>query len=233
MTTEISKPAHCATCGQGKIFPLQLRFERLRFHAVASLLETISALTMANARATAELAGLHAAHLHQGVLPTPATLSAPPATTHGSGAGSIAAYEQIMAKYGRGRLGRTHMEDVDQLAEPVRAELDCYLRRTIHKTFPVGGAYCTIDADKVFAMLTTFGLRMEDRGPMADATVFDDSKNYDTATIRRMQNFGRHYFTAKTNKYEDYWKGLAIETLIEVARYRGLFGSDGFLTAAK
>ncbi|KAL0639043.1 hypothetical protein Q9L58_001925 [Maublancomyces gigas] len=223
MNAEITKPAHCATCG----------------HAVSPL-ETVSALTMLTARATTEMASLHATLIQQAALlvsNAPTAASALPAmdlaTIDRSAAGSIEAYQEIMKKNGHGRLGRTHMEDVDLLVETARAELDSYLRRTIHLIAPVGGANTTIDADKVFATLSTFGLRLEDRSPMADGTVFDDSKNHDTATIRRLQNFGRHYYTARTGKYECYWNGFAIETLVELARYRGLFGADGFLTAAK
>lgn len=209
-------------------------------HPAVSPLETVSALAVLTARAAAGLAGLHATMIQQAALPVSnatTTASALPATdlatVDRSAAGSIEAYQEIMKKNGHGRLGRTHMEDVDLLVETARAELDSYLRRTIHLLVPVGGAYCSIDADKVFATLSTFGLRLEDRGLMADVTVFDDSKNYDTATIRRLQNFGRHYYTAKTYKYQCYWNGFAIETLVELARYRGLFGVDGFLTAAK
>lgn len=195
---------------------------------------------MLTARATAELASLHATLIQQAALPVSnatTAASAPPATdlatVDRSAAGSIEAYQEIMKKNGHGRLGRTHMEDVDLLVETARTELDSYLRRTIHLIVPVGGGYCSIDADKVFATLSTFGLRLEDRSPMADVTIFDDSKNHDTATIRRLQNFGRHFYTAKTGKYEYYWNGFAIETLLELARYRGLFGADGFLTATK
>lgn len=32
------------------------------------------------------------------------------------------------------------------------------------------------------------------------------------------------------DNYDDYWRGSAMETLIELARYRGLFDSEGFLS---
>lgn len=187
---------------------------------------------MANARATAELAKLHAAMLQRATLPAENTPCLP-VTGPGSGCGSITAYHEIMAKNGHGRLGRTHMEDVDRLRESVRAELDSYLRRAIHKTFPVGAGYCTLNSDQVFATLAAFGLRLEDRGPMADGIVFPDNENCHTATVSRLQNFARHYYTARTNKYEVYWEASAMETLIELARYRGLVNDDGFLIAAK
>lgn len=242
MNPEKNKQENCATCSQGKYSPP--RFETTTTpdcsYPVVSLLETISTLTMANARATAELASLHAALIERTALPannTTTTASTLPETglskIDGSGAGSTAIYQEIMKKNGHGRLGRTHMEDVDRLVETARSELDSYLRRTLHLMAPVGGGYCTPDPDKVFATLSTFGLRLEDRGPMTDVTVLDDSKNLDTATIRRLQSHCRHYYTGRTNKYTDYWKGSAIETLVELARYRGLFGADGFIIAAK
>lgn len=213
MNPEIPKPEKCATCSQGKYFLSLTSFEKTEeadpCFAAVPLLETISALTMANARAAAELATAHAALVQRTQLradmTTTTTRATPPekalSEANGSGAGSTAVYEEIMKKNGHGRLGRTHMEDVDRLIDTARSELDNYLRRTIHLMAPVGGAYSTVDADKVFATLSTFGLRLEDRGPMADATVLDDSKNYDTATIRRLQNLGRHYYTAGTQIY--------------------------------
>lgn len=136
-----------------------------------------------------------------------------------------------MAKHGHGRLGRTHMEDVDRLGEPARAELDNYLRRVLHRTVPVGGAWSPLDADQVFATLATFGLKLEDRGLMADATVTADINNHNIATIKRLQNWGRHFYSGKTGQFKAYWDGSAVETLVELARYRGLFNDDGFLTA--
>lgn len=137
-----------------------------------------------------------------------------------------------MAKNGHGRLGRTHMEDVDRMNETARIELDNYLRRTIQNKVPVGIGYSDIGADQVFATLSTFGLRLEDRGLMVDAPVLPDGELINTGTIRRLQNYARHYYTARTNKFEVYWEASAIETLVELARYRGLWAADGFLTAA-
>lgn len=234
MTSEISKPAHCATCSQSIISSVWLIDpEGLPFHPAASLVETISELASANARATAELAKLHVELLERASPHSPIIPPTLPATAPGSGAGSLTIYHEIMAKNSQGRLGRTHMEDVDHLSESVRTELDNYLRRMIHRTVPVGGGYCSFDTDQVFATLATFGLRLEDRDPMADVTVFDDSKNHDTATIRRLQNFARHYYAVEMGKYERYWRALALETLIQLARYRGLFGADGFVIPAK
>lgn len=149
-------------------------------------------------------------------------------TGDGSGAGSPEVYQEMIARAWTGRLGRTHMLEVDRMSEPARKELDCYLRRTINKMFPVGGNYVTINQDTVFATLAVFGLRLEDRGPLADVTIFDDWKNQDKSSISRMQNWSALYHRRGDN-YDEYWKGSAMETLVEVARYRGLFNSKGFL----
>lgn len=134
----------------------------------------------------------------------------------------------MVARAWTGRLGRTHMVDVDQMSAPVKKELDCYLRRTIHKMFPVGGAYLPINQDIVFATLAVFGLRLEDRGPMADVTIYSDPQHQDKPALSRMQNFGSMYLRYG-GTCDSYWKGSAMETLIELARYRGLFNSEGFL----
>lgn len=128
-----------------------------------------------------------------------------------------------------GRLGRTHMVDVDQLVDTARKELDCYLRRTIHTMFPPNAGYKNITPDTIFATLSAFGLRLEDRGPLADVTIFTDREHMGKPTLTRLQNFSAHYFTHSG----DYWKAAAMETLIELARYRGLFGTDGFLKEVK
>lgn len=128
-----------------------------------------------------------------------------------------------------GRLGRTHMTEVDRLSQPVKKELDCYLRWTIHRMFPVGGSYNTINKDTVFATLAVFGLRLEDRGAMADVEIFNDGQHQGKPPLSRMQNYGAQYLHRGEN-YDCYWKGSAMETLIELARYRGLFISEGFLS---
>lgn len=188
-----------------------------------------------NAQVATEFAELHAALIQRAaVTDANTTASTLPvmervSTIDGSGAGSPELYQEIMKLNGHGRLGRTHMEDVDRLVETARNELDNYLRRTIRTMMPVGGSYQGLNADVVFATLSAFGLRLEDRGPLADLTIFDDSGKWDAATIMRLQNFSAHYYTAQTNKYDNYWKGYALETLIELARYRGLFSPAGFL----
>lgn len=165
---------------------------------------------------------------------TQATTTNPPVaeriviTGDGSGAGSPEVYQEMIARGWTGRLGRTHMLEVDLMFVPARMELDCYLRRTIHKMFPVGGTYVTINPDTVFAALAVFGLRLEDRGPLADVTIYNDQNNVDKPSISRMQNWCALYLRRGDN-YNDYWRGSAMETLIELARYRGLFNSEGFL----
>lgn len=192
-----------------------------------------------NAHITAELAGLHAAlgqlAAVQSSTHTTATTSNPPekkqitAFSDGSGAGSPEAYQAMIEKNWHGRLGRTHMVDVDQMLGLARKELDSYLRRTISGSFPVGGTYNEINADTVFATLSSFGLRLEDRGSLADVAIFGDSTDLQLPTTARLLNFGAHYYTARTNKYDVYWIAVALETLFELAKYRGLFGADGFL----
>ncbi|KAL0631992.1 hypothetical protein Q9L58_009143 [Maublancomyces gigas] len=191
-----------------------------------------------NAQITTELASLHGALRQRAVVPNTSTTTAlavsgkdPIKTIDASGAGSLAAYQEIMKKNGHGRLGRTHMEDVDRLPDSARSELDIFLRRTILKMLPVSGGYSAIDADAVFAALSSFGLRLENRNPLADVTVFGDS--CDKTTIERLQNFCAHFYTASTNNFASYWRASAMETLIELARYRGLFGNDGFLKAVE
>lgn len=190
-----------------------------------------------NAQITTELASLHGALRHRAAVPNTSTTALvvsgkdPIGTLDASGAGSLAAYQEIMKKNGRGRLGRTHMEDVNRLPDSARSELDIFLRRTILAMLPVGGSYTEINTDAVFAALSAFGLRLEDRNPLADVTVFNDSCN--KTTIERLQNFCAHFYTASTNNFASYWRASAMETLIELARYRGLFGNDGFLKAVE
>lgn len=185
----------------------------------------------------AEIAGLRAEVGHLTAdqsSSTKATTSDPPLTERisitgdGSGAGSPEVCRDMVARAWTGRLGRTHMVDVDQLSTTVKNELDCYLRRTIHKMFPVGGVYVTINQDTVFTTLAVFGLRLEDRGPMADVAIYSDAKYQDKPPLSRMQNYGAMYLRNGGN-CDNYWRGSAMETLIELARYRGLFNSKGFL----
>lgn len=188
-----------------------------------------------NAQITAELAGLHAAVARLEALQLSTTQN-PHVTEriailgNGSGAGSPAAYQDMITRNWHGRLGRTHMVDVDQMQDSTRKELDCFLRRTIHLLVPVGTKFTIINPDLLFATLSAFGLRLDDRGPLADVTITADSNLHHKPTLARLQNFSASYYT-RSDTYVNYWKGLAMETVIELARYRGLFGADGFLTA--
>lgn len=189
-----------------------------------------------NAQITSELADLHGETTTNHSTNT--TASAIPAMEHitatgGSGAGSVAVYQQIMKMNGHGRLGRTHMEDVDRLPEAARNELDIFLRRTIKSTVPVGGSFSANNPDAVFATLSAFGLRLENRGLLADVTLLSDSANHNKPTIARLQNMCAYWYTDNSSSFDNYWRASAIETLIELARYRGLFGNDGFLKAAE
>lgn len=213
--------------------------EANRSHQGVSLLKAAAAVMSSNAHITAELAGLHAAlgqlAAVQSSTHTTATASNPPekkqitAVSDGSGAGSPEAYQEMIKRNWHGRLGRTHMADVDQMLDLARKELDSYLRRTISAAAPVGGNYTEINADTVFATLSAFGLRLEDRGALADVTIFIDSTDLQVPTTARILNYSAHYYTTRANKFDCYWMALALETLLELAQYRGLFGADGFL----
>lgn len=206
-------------------------------HSGASLLKAAAAVMTSNAQITSELADLHGALGPWGAVPNSTTNTTtlnlpakePMATTGGSRAGSDAMYEQIMKRKGHGRLGRTHMDDVDRLPETARSELDTYLRRTINAIVPVGSTHGTINADAVFATISAFGLGLEDRHSLADVVIFNDADHENAPAIARLRNSSAHYYSASTNIFEKYWKGSALETIIELARYRGLFGDDGFL----
>lgn len=125
------------------------------------------------------------------------------------------------------------MVDVDRMLPSGRQELDRYLHCTIKAMFPVGGGYTMINSDTTFATLSAFGLRMEDRGPLAGVSLFTDATDLQKSTVSRLQNFAAYYYTSSTEDFGDYWKAMAMETLIELARYRGLFTVEGFLKAVK
>lgn len=206
------------------------------------LLQAAATIMSSNAQITAELAGLQAAlgrltAVQSCSHTSPATQDKPAikqiqTIADGSGAASIEVYQELLAKNWHGRLGRTHMVDVDQMSVTARTELDNYLRRTITGMFPVGGSYTTIQPDTVFATLSVFGLRLEDRGSLANVTVFNDGDDLQRSTTARLENFSAHYYTNGCNKFENYWRASAMETLIQLARYRGLFTATGFVKAA-
>lgn len=198
----------------------------------ATVLQKAAALVLTNSDLSIELALLRAelARLSPHDSPPQSSPAPLPAQTSiigsGRGASSPSVYESMSARAWTGRLGRTHMAEVDQLSAPALQELDCYLRRTIHKTVAVDCAYVDLNHDNVFAALAVFGLRLEDRGIMADATIFTDTPV--RSQRARLQNWGALNLRRGSN-YDAYWKGSAMETLVELARYRGLFDDEGWL----
>lgn len=147
----------------------------------------------------------------------------------GRGAASMEVYREICKGNWHGRLGRTHMVDVDRMLESRRRELDSYLMRTIRPMFPIDAAWTGIDADAVFAALSAFGLRMEQRGPLVENRFFSDPAIISKSTMTRIQNWSAHMYTSSTKKFDEYWKASAMETVTELARYRGLFTAEGWL----
>lgn len=203
------------------------------------MLKVVATLIASNAQITTELARLHAALAQLAVAQSSSHITdsssnlvgkeAIMTISDGSGAGSLAAYQEIRQRNWHGRLGRTHMVDVDRMHDSRRVELDSYLLRTINAIFPVRSPCTAINAVGVFATLSSFGLRMEDRGPLADDSLFAVSNVEDKPTITRLQNCTAYYYTTGTNQLGDYWNASALETLTELARYRGLFTAEGFL----
>lgn len=120
------------------------------------------------------------------------------------------------------------MVDVDALPATALSELDCLLRRKLHACYPRFRDESAPDVDAIFASLATLGLRLEDRGAYADLPVIGDTVTLrNTPTIKRGMNSVALFAT-----YEDsalYWKGVVLETLVELARYRGLFDDEGYL----
>lgn len=209
-------------------YPIPREIYAHGYYAAGPLLRSVVA---SNAQILFELAELRAS-LRQPQPPAVPVPVIPVPATAGSGAGSTAIYEQIMSKHGQGMLGRTNMSDVDRLLPSVRAELDRYLRRTILAITPVGAVFGGINSDVVFATLSAFGLCLEDRDPLFNGPLFIDNNNTNTGTLRRLQNYCTNLYTGSNTNFANYWKALAMETLYQVAKYRGLFGVDGFLVPA-
>lgn len=210
----------------------QLTTEVAGLHAEVARLAAIQSPT--GAGLNAEITRLHAEVARLAVIQSPATSKANlqderiATTGDGSGAGSPGIYQEIIKRNWHGRLGRAHMADVDRMLDAAKKELDCYLRRTIRVMLPVGGNYTEVNPDTLFATLSAFGLRLEDRGPLADVTIFTDAARTEAPTINRLQNWSAFYYT-NNGTYGSYWRGSAMETLLELARYRGLFDAGGFL----
>ncbi|RPB07372.1 hypothetical protein P167DRAFT_540185 [Morchella conica CCBAS932] len=168
---------------------------------------------------------------------TPSAITAPLPCSHpnhactiasGSGAASPEIFQEIIKTNWHGRLGRTHMVDVDALPATALSELDCLLRRKLHASYPRARDRLTPDVDTIFASLAALGLRLEDRGAYADLPAIHDLGTLrNTPTIKRVINSAAWWTTHE--KYADYWQGLVLETLVELARYRGLFDDEGYL----
>lgn len=238
--SQCSKPER-TKCDEGKrrnqfLSPKIPELEANDDYEGATLSKAAAAVMATTAHLTTDLAALHAAveRLETAADTKPAPLDPPPKQQvvtigDGSGAGSIEAYQDMIKWNWHGRLGRTHMVDVDQMGDPAKKELDCYLRREIHELFPVNTGHKGVTPGVVFATLSAFGLRLEDRGPLADVKIFMDNDHTNKPTLTRLQNFSAHFFTSSG----EYWKASALETLIELARYRDLFTADGFLKEVK
>lgn len=219
-------------------------------HEGATLLQaTVATMTATNAQLIAQVAGLQTevarlsaiqsstdTKLDSGLAATQTSKQGGPGeitiTGDGSGAGSPEVYQEMVEKNWHGRLGRAHMVDVDRMPDAARKELDCFLRRTIKAMFPVGANYTEVKPDPVFATLSAFGLRLEDRGSLADVVIFNDNDNNRVSTVRRMRNFSAFYYAGRTSNFDNYWRGSAIETVLELARYRGLWNVEDFLKVA-
>jgi hypothetical protein len=120
------------------------------------------------------------------------------------------------------------MVDVDALPATALSELDCLIRRKLLANFPRGKPNVAPDADTIFASLAALGLRLEDRGAYADLPIANDSDTLkDAPTLRRGVNHAAWYYSKEN--YGEYWQGVVQETLVELARYRGLFDDEGFL----
>ncbi|KAI5836979.1 hypothetical protein DFP73DRAFT_620564 [Morchella snyderi] len=159
--------------------------------------------------------------------PAPGMLPHPPLSTAcGRGCASPELFQKLTKPNWHGRLGRALMADVDALPDWALFELDCLLRRKLHAILPWGGGYAAPDADMIFASLAALGLRLQDRGAYADVPVLDDGTLLDQPTLRRGTNVAAWY--ASRGMWGEYWQGM-VETVLELARYRGLFDDEGFV----
>ncbi|KAI5847986.1 hypothetical protein DFP73DRAFT_543804 [Morchella snyderi] len=161
-------------------------------------------------------------------LPLQLPIDNPRTIASGRGCASPELFQKLIKKNWHGRLGRTHMADVDALSATALSELDCLIRRKLHANFPRGHGSVAPDADTIFASLAALGLRLEDRGAYADLPIANDNNELkDKPTIRRATNHAAWYISK--GDWADYWRGVAQETMVELAKYRGLFDDEGFL----
>ncbi|RPB09970.1 hypothetical protein P167DRAFT_607640 [Morchella conica CCBAS932] len=197
---------------------------------VRTLLAEVKATTSVNAHLAATVARLQESQPAPSTTPTPTPTPTdnPRTIASGRGCASPELFQKLIKKNWHGRLGRTHMVDVDALPAAALSELDCLIRRKLHANFPRGKPNVAPDADTIFASLAALGLRLEDRGAYADLPIANDTETLlDKPMLRRGTNHAAWY--VNKGNYMDYWRGVVQETLIELARYRGLFDEEGFL----
>lgn len=121
------------------------------------------------------------------------------------------------------------MVDVDSLSATALSELDCLVRRKLSAIYPpgLGKVESAVDADTIFASLAALGLRLENRAAYADIRCVGGDSLRDAPTVKRVRNSVAWHTTH--GNYGDYWHGFALETLMELGKYRGLFDDEGFL----
>ncbi|KAI5844676.1 hypothetical protein DFP73DRAFT_631898 [Morchella snyderi] len=204
---------------------------------INSLQAELKATTSVNTHLAASIARLQAEQ--PTAIPTsttglsPTTTTTPPsrATTDatGHGAASPEVFQRILKTNWHGRLGRAHMVDVDALPPAALMELDSLLRRKLQCIFPHGAVHNVVDAENIFACLASLGLRLEDRTRYVDARLVGDDTICSDSTVKRARTLSAFYHANLKMKHEGYWRGFVLETLVELARYRGLFDDDGYL----
>lgn len=123
------------------------------------------------------------------------------------------------------------MADIDALPTTVLNELDCFLRRRLRGIFPRGAAYSMPDAEDVFAKLATLGVRLDERTRYVEYPTVSDDKVLNEGTIKRARHLVAYCYANMNFTRTGYLRGCALETLTELARYRGLFDDDGFVMA--
>lgn len=151
----------------------------------------------------------------------------------GRGAASPEIFQEMTKNNWHGRLGRTHMVEVDALPATALTELDSFLRRKLQAILPKGESRQTPDADSIFGCLAALGIRLEDRGRYNDFKVVDEASMKQDSTAKRARHLTAYYYANRAFTHGGYWPGFALETLVELARYRGLFDDEGFLKEEK
>ncbi|KAH0604942.1 uncharacterized protein H6S33_004924 [Morchella sextelata] len=148
----------------------------------------------------------------------------------GRGAASPEVFKQMSKTNWHGRLGRAHMADVDALTPPTLMELDSLVRRKLQSFFPHGAMHSTnIEPDHIFACLAALGLRLEDRPRYVGFPIVGGDTIVNDSTDKRARQLTAFFYANQTLADSGYWRGALLETLLEIARYRGLFDNEGFL----